>query len=34
MGADTKMADTEIADDDTIDGINRVLNDYSEVATE
>jgi hypothetical protein len=34
MGTDTKMADTEIVDDDTIDGINRVLNDYSEVATE
>jgi hypothetical protein len=26
--------DTEMDDDDTFDGINRVLNDYSEIATE
>jgi hypothetical protein len=30
----TEMAETEIADDDTFDGIDRVLNAYSEVTTE
>jgi hypothetical protein len=33
MGPDTEMGEAE-ADDDTFDGINRVLNDYSEVTTE